>query len=149
MLSASRPSGVRRMNSASSVCIVRYTFRMRTFPWLLILGVVIAAAYALVRWRRQWAERQKAGEERFVTFIAQTKPAVPAPSAPAAPLPQPDPHERLLLEAAGKAGRAGGRGLSIPLYSKPLSRHPHTPFAPQAPAAGEEQKKKLAKAQRP
>src|SRR5258708_10477664 len=106
MLSASRPSGVSRMKSASSVCIARYTFRMRTISWLLILGVVIAAAYALVRWRRQWAERQKSAGERFVTFIAQTKPAVPAPMAPAAPLPQPDPHERLLLEASRKSGES-------------------------------------------
>src|SRR5260221_5917987 len=130
MLSASRPSGVSRMKSASSVCIARYTFRMRTLAWLLILGVVIAAAYALVRWRRQWAERQKAAEERFVTFIAQTKPAVPAPSAPAAPLPQPDPHERLLLEAAGKAGEAGEAAPSIPPYSKLPSPHSPNPLAP-------------------
>src|SRR5258707_3991419 len=101
MLSASRPSGVSRMKSASSVCIARYTFRMRTLAWLLILGVVIAAAYAFVRCRRQWAERQKAAEQRFATIIAQTKPAVPAPSSPAAALPQPDPRERLLLEAVG------------------------------------------------
>jgi hypothetical protein len=119
---------------------------MRALAWLLILGVVIAAVYALVRWRRQWAERQKAAEERFVTFIAQTKPAVPAPSAPAAALPQPDPHERLLLEAAGKAGEAGEAALSIQLYAKLLSRYPHTRFATQARAAVEDQKKKLAKA---
>src|SRR5258706_13372567 len=127
MLSASRPSGVSRMKSASSVCIARYTFRMRTLAWLLILGVVIAAVYALVRWRRQWAERQKAAEERFVTFIAQTKPAVPAPSAPAAPLPQPDPHERLLLEAAGKAGEAADTGRSIPPFAKVRCRCSRTP----------------------
>src|SRR5258706_4396834 len=127
MLSASRPSGVSRMKSASSVCIARYTFRMRTLAWLLILGVVIAAVYALVRWRRQWAERQKAAEERFVTFIAQTKPAAPAPSAPAAPLPQPDPHERLLLEAAGKAGEAGGTGPFVQLYAQRLARQSATP----------------------
>src|SRR5260221_7798732 len=102
MLSASRPSGVSRMKSASSVCIARYTFRMRTLAWLLILGVVIAAAYALVRWRRQWPERQKAAEERFVTFIAQTKPALPPPSPPPAPRPPPDPHGRPLLQAAAQ-----------------------------------------------
>jgi hypothetical protein len=119
---------------------------MSMLAWLLILGVVVAAGYAFVRWRRRWAERQKAAEERFVTFIAQAKPAAPAPIATAALVAQPDPHERLLLEAAGKAGEAGEAALSIQLYAKLLSRYPQTRFAAQARASVDEQKKKLAKA---
>ena len=118
---------------------------MRTLAWLLILGVIIAAVYSFVRWRRNWAERQKAAEERFVTFIAQAKPVV----APAAPRAQPvaaQPQERLLLDAAGKAAEAGEPALAIQLYAKLLSRYPQTRFAAQARAAVEEQKKKLAKA---
>jgi len=117
---------------------------MRALAWLLILGVIIAGVYGFARWRRQWAERKKAAEERFVSFMAQAKPV-----APVAPVPQaiaPDPRERLLLEAAGKAGEAGEPALSIQLYAKLLSRYPQSVFAAQARAAVDEQKKKLAKA---
>ena len=54
--------------------------------------------------------------------------------------------ERLLLEAASKAGEAGEPALSIQLYAKLLSRYPQTTFSSQARAAVVEQKKKLTKA---
>ena len=119
---------------------------MRALAWLLILGVIIAGVYAFARWRRQWAGRKKAAEERFVSFMAQAKPAAPAPAAPLPQATAPDPRERLLLEAAGKAGEAGEPALSIQLYAKLLSRYPQSVFAAQARAAVDEQKKKLAKA---
>ena len=115
--------------------------------WVALAGVIVAVAYFVARWRRQWAEREKAVEARMASFIAQSKPATPplspAPAAlPAAAAPQ----ERLLLEAAHKAGEAGEAALSIQLYAKLLSRYPQTTFAAQARAAVAEQKKKLAKA---
>ena len=117
---------------------------MRALAWLLILGVIIAGGYAFARWRRQWAECKKAAEERFVSFMAQAKPVVPAAPAPQALAP--DPRERLLLEAANKAAEAGEPALSIQLYAKLLSRFPQSAFAAQARAAVDQQKKKLAKA---
>jgi hypothetical protein len=69
--------------------------------------------------------------------------AVP-PRAAAAVQPGIAPQERLLLDAAAKAGEAGEPVLSIQLYAKLLSRYPQTQFAGQARAAVEAQKKKLA-----
>jgi hypothetical protein len=118
---------------------------MKALVWFAALGVLIALGYAIVRWRRQWAERQKVAEERFAVFIAQAKPMAPplaAAPAPAAAAPQ----ERLLLEAASKAAEAGEPALSIQLYAKLLSRYPQTGLAAQARAAVEMQKKKLTKA---
>ena len=99
-------------------------------------------AWGLARWRRQWTERQQAAEARMASFIAQAKPSI-STVAPAAPPPV-GPQERLLLDAATKAGEAGEPALSIQLYAKLLSRYPQTPFAAQARAAVEAQKKKLA-----
>jgi len=118
---------------------------MKALVWFAAIGVVIALGYAIARWRRQWAERQKAAEERFASFIAQSKPAAPPLSAAPAPV-LVAPQERLLLEAASKAGEAGEAALSIQLYAKLLSRYPQSTFAAQARAAVAEQKKKLAKA---
>ena len=118
---------------------------MKALVWFAALGVIIALGYGIARWRRQWTERQKAAEGRFAIFIAQAKPVAPpltAAAAPAAVTPQ----ERLLLDAANKAGEAGEPALSIQLYAKLLSRYPQTGFAAQARAAVAEQKKKLAKA---
>src|SRR3954468_3559875 len=73
--SASRPSGVSRMKSASSVCIARYTFRMKMALWFVMFVAVGGLAYGLARWRRQWRERQDAEEARLASFIAQVAPA--------------------------------------------------------------------------
>jgi hypothetical protein len=119
---------------------------MKALSWFFLIGTVAGIAYFIARWRRQWEDRQRASEARFASFIAQATPAaaMPTPGAPAAPLPARE--ERLLLEAAGKAGEAGEPVLSIQLYARLLSRYPATPFAAQARAAVAEQKKKLAKA---
>jgi hypothetical protein len=127
---------------------------MKAFAWLLAIAAIGGVVYSIRRWRRQWAEREKASEQRFASFMAEVKPAtvpplapvfaaargVPPTAAPAAP------QERLLLEAAGKAGEAGEPVLAIQLYAKLLSRYPQTNFAAQARAAVVEQKKKLPKA---
>ena len=85
----------------------------------------------------------------MASFVEQTRPVTPS-AAPAPPPPAPDSQalaqQRLLLDAAAKAGEAGEVVLSIQLYAKLLSRYPQTLFAAQARAAVAEHKKKLAKA---
>jgi hypothetical protein len=115
--------------------------------WVVGLGIFIAVVWLVMRVRRQWRERQEAADARLASFIAQSSPAAAAVVTPvvAAPGPAPmAPQERLLLDAAGKAGEAGEPALSIQLYAKLLSRFPKTQFAVQARAAVEVQKKKLA-----
>ena len=122
---------------------------MKAITWLLVLGILAGFAYWIWRLRERWQERSRASEERFTAFMAQVKPAVAAPvatSLPAAPPPA-DPglaQQRLLLEAAAKAGEAGEPALSIQLYARLLARYPNCTFAQQARAAVEAQKKKLA-----
>jgi Na+-transporting methylmalonyl-CoA/oxaloacetate decarboxylase gamma subunit len=147
--SASRPSRVSRMKSASSVCIARYTFRMKGIVWFVLLAILAATVWLIGRARRQWRQRQEASEARLASFIAQTSPLAPAAAPPAPKVATVAasavaPQERLLLDAAAKAGEAGEPVLSIQLYAKLLSRYPQTPFASQARAAVEVQKKKLA-----
>lgn len=120
---------------------------MKGFAWFLVVGLVGAFVYFFMRWREKWIDRQRSSEVRFATFIAEVRPSAPAAPAPAAP-PLPataDPKERLLLDAAAKAGEAGEPVLCIQLYAKLLSRYPQTRFASQARAAVELQKKKLAR----
>jgi hypothetical protein len=126
------------MKSASSVCIGRYTSRVKALAWLIFIASIGVVAYGLARWRKRWEEQQRMAEARISEFMAQVRPTAIAPSAAAAP------QERLLLEAAGKAGEAGEPALAIQLYARLLSRFPQTAFAAQARAAVAEQKKKLA-----
>jgi len=90
----------------------------------------------------------------MMTLMTQVRPATapllapaPAPAAAAAPPAVEAPQERLLFDAAHKAGEAGEPALAIQLYAKLLSRFPKTIFTARARAAVEEQKKKLAKPQ--
>ena len=139
------------MNAASSVCMARYTFRMKGLLWLVVFAAFGGVVWMLARWRRQYVERQQAAEARLAGFIAQAAPtmvAAPALTAAAPPL-APAPQERLLLDAAAKAGEAGEPVLSIQLYAKLLSRYPQTQFATQVRAAVEAQKKKLAQPRAP
>jgi hypothetical protein len=137
------------MNSASWVCIGGYTFRMKLAAWLLLLGIIGAAAYTFWKWRNRWIARERASEERFASFIAQARPAQPA--AAAAPSAEPPParaasaQEKLLFEAAAKASEAGEPALSIQLYARMLARYPGSAFGALARAAVEAQKQKLAK----
>src|SRR5882762_2470732 len=102
------------MKPASSVCIGRYTFRVKALGWFIFIVSLAVVAYALVRWRKRWQEHQRIAQARFAQFMAQA---------------------RLLLEAAGKAGEAGEPALAIQLYARLLSRFPQTAFAAQARAA--------------
>ena len=54
--------------------------------------------------------------------------------------------QRLLFDAAAKAGEAGEPVLSIQLYARLLARYPESTFASRARAAVEMQKKNLTKA---
>lgn len=129
---------------------------MKVFAWLIMVGAISGLVYSIMRWRRTLEEREKASEQRFATFMAQVRPAGAPPlaaalvatggAAPVAPIVPMAPQERLLLEAAGKAGEAGEPVLAIQLYAKLLSRYPQTTLAAQARAAVAEQKKKLPKA---
>jgi hypothetical protein len=110
---------------------------------MIFMASIAAFAYTLVRWRQRWAEREKASDARFAQLLATARP-VSAPPAMAGAAP-PAREERLLLDAAGKAGEAGEPALAIQLYAKLLSRFPQTTFAAQARSAVAEQKKRLAK----
>src|SRR3954468_7060125 len=152
MASASRPSGVPRMKSASSVCIGGgYTFRMKVVIWLALLGIVAGFGYAFWLVMRKHAERKRAAEERLAAFIAQTvKPAAPKLSAVPASVPTARAvvdlvPQKLLLEAASKAGEAGEPTLSLQLYARLIARYPDGPFSAQALAAVEALKSKLAR----
>ena len=119
---------------------------MKGLLWLVVFAALAGIVWLFARWRRQWAERKEAAEARLASFIAQSAP--PAVSAPVtSALPTPAREERLLLDAAAKAGEAAEPALSIQLYARLLSRYPQTQFASQARAAVEVQKKKLGHAQ--
>jgi hypothetical protein len=138
------------MKSASWVCIGGYTFCMKLLLWMLVLAAIGVIGYVLWSWRRNWLERQRAAEERFASFIVQAKPPAPPMETPQ-PIPRDAtlPQQKLLLEAAAKAGEAGEPALAIQLYARLLARYPDSAFAPQARAAIEVQKQahkqKLAK----
>src|SRR5262245_10736771 len=161
MPSASLPSTLSRMNSARLVC-TGYTFCMKGMVWFIVLAAVAGIVYGLYRMRAKWEERNRASEERFASFMKQALPAgalagsatPAAPGTAAAPAVPPMIAEakassevaiqRMLLEAASKAGEAGEPALSIQLYAKLLARYPACTFVQQARAAVETQKKKLA-----
>ena len=110
-----------------------------------MIAALAGLVWAVARWRRRWIERQQAAEARLASFIAQAAPAASTGAIAVPPAAPPvAPQERLLLDAAAKAGEAGEPVLSIQLYAKLLARYPQTPFAAQARAAVEAQKKKLA-----
>lgn len=118
---------------------------MKGLLWLVVFAAIAGVVWLVARWRKQWVERQQAAEARLTSFIAQAAPRPPTPvlaTAPAAP--PPSPQERLLLDAAAKAGEAGEPALSIQLYARLISRYPQSSLASQARAAVEAQKKKLA-----
>jgi hypothetical protein len=125
--------------------------------WVLLAASALAIGWLIWRTRRQWEARKRAEEERFATFMAGTSAAAkpgaaapaPLPAAPAAPLPQAAdglPQQRMLFEAAHKAGEAGEPALGIQLYGRLLARYPATAFAHQARADVAALKKKLVKA---
>jgi hypothetical protein len=143
------------MKSASWVCIGgRYTFRMQMVIWLGLLGVAAGFGYAFWLLARKHAERKQAAEARLAAFMSQMRPAAPKLDAAPASTPAPEataapaPHlgmQKLLFEAAFKAGEAGEPALSIQLYARLIARYPDGAFVAQARAAAEREKTRLAR----
>lgn len=117
---------------------------MKQFVVVIMLGAFAGLLFFVWLRYRAWAERQRASDERFAGFIEQVR----APAAPVAAPAPPDPtlaQQKLLLEAASKAGEAGEAVLSIQLYARLIARYPQGALSAQARTAVEAQKKKLAK----
>jgi hypothetical protein len=129
---------------------------MKGLFWLVAFGFVLTAAGIVWYVLRKFRERQLAEEARMASFLAATagnagKPrlveALPTPLPEAvAPAGNDLVQQKLLFEAAHKAGEAGEAALAIQLYARLLARYPASTFVPQARAAVETQKKKLVKA---
>jgi hypothetical protein len=132
---------------------------MRGVFWLAVLGSLLAAGGTVWYVLRKWKERQRAEEERLAAFMAATAGKSKMVEAAAVPAPMPAPadaiapvagdglaQQKLLFEAAHKAGAAGEAALAIQLYARLLARYPASAFAGQARAAVDAEKKKLAKA---
>ena len=111
---------------------------MQTLAWLVLMAVAAMIAFSVWLMRKRWLARSRAAEDRMASFAAQTRPAPAKNEA----LPQ----QKLLFEAAAKAAEAGEPALSIQLYARLVARYPDSGFTPEARAAVEAQKKKLAKA---
>jgi len=126
---------------------------MKGLFWLVVFGFVLTAAGIVWYVLRKFKERQLAEEARMASFLAATAgktrlvEALPAPAPEAvAPAGNDLAQQKLLFEAAHKAGEADEAALAIQLYARLLVRYPASAFAPQARAAVEAQKKKLVKA---
>jgi hypothetical protein len=133
--------------------------------WLAVFGFLATACGIVWYAVRKHKERQAAEEARLADFLAATTgkarmvealpAAAPAAAPPAAPMPAMPAastpanglaQQKLLFEAAHKAGEAGEPALAIQLYARLLARYPECGFVAQARAAAEIQKKKLGKA---
>lgn len=142
---------------------------MESLIWILVL--VLSAMFGWLIWHnlRKLRERQRAEEARFAKFMADGA-GVSPPTAPAASLSQraaavvaaeaprargpagpPAPTEdglglqKLLFDAAHKAGEAGEPALAIQLYARLLARYPETGFAQAARSAVQQQKTRLSR----
>jgi hypothetical protein len=118
---------------------------VKLISWLVFIILAAMFGFAVWHFRRQAAERERAAAERLANFMAQSLPAAQPAVQPTAPATEADGSQKLLMEAASKAGQAGEAALSIQLYARLLARYPDTSFAGLARAAVEEQKKKLAR----
>jgi hypothetical protein len=127
----------------------------------LVVLILIATIIALV-WliRRRAGDRERAEAARAAAFVSNLgsapRAAEAAPAVAAEPRPAPVPVaaapasdialQKMLFEAAHKAGEAGEPALAIQLYARLLARFPSTSFAEPARAAAAALKKKLVKA---
>jgi len=128
---------------------------MKTLFWAAVFGFILCAIGVVWYVLRKFREREIAEAARAASFLAATAgktrmvEALPvAEPVPAAVAPAGDglAQQKLLFEAAHKAGDAGEPALAIQLYARLLARYPATAFAAQAQAAVDAQKRKLAKA---
>ena len=110
---------------------------MKAMFWLAVLVSAAVAAFLLRYLLRKHAERERASEARAAQFFAQVAGGKP-PATPAAPVPSSLETQKLLFEAARKAGEAGEPELARQLYGRLLARFPDSNFAS---AVAEAQKK--------
>ena len=111
---------------------------------MLAFATIGAFVYWLRGWRLRRAERQRASEDRLAALMAHAMASVQPKAAT-----RPDAivaKQRLIFDAACKAGEAGEPVLAIQLYARLLARFPECGFADQARRAIEEQKRLIAKA---
>lgn len=107
----------------------------------LLIAALAGLAFWYWSWRRRWEERQRQAEERLAHVMVEAMSArAKPPGDPVAAAQQ-----RLLFEAATKAGEAGEAVLAIQLYARLIARYPESELGAQARAAVEAQKKKLVK----
>jgi hypothetical protein len=127
---------------------------MTTLFWLATIGSAAIVVFVLRTLLRRHADRERAAEARAAEFLVQMGAAPRAAAAPSpAPMPMPAPvlgpkpldTQKLLFDAAHKAGAAGEPALAIQLYARLLARFPDSGFAAEARAAADLQKKKLVK----
>ena len=133
---------------------------MMNMLWLLLFATAVAFAWFIRRALRNWRERQRAEEARFASFMSKAagtaEPPAAAGTAPpaanaapafaAAAAPGNDlARQKLLFDAAHKAGEAGEPVLAIQLYARLLSRYPATSVAEPARAAVAALQKKVVK----
>ena len=111
----------------------------QVFAFLLIAAGAGLAFWMWVAYRR-FAERSRGAGERFAS--AMTQAMVPPKAKPAEDLAGVA-QQKLLYDAAAKAGEAGEAVISIQLYARLLARYPDSTLGVQARAAVEAQKKKL------
>ena len=128
---------------------------MKAALWVLIIASFATVAWTLRLTFIKLRERKRTEEARAAAFLAQMAGAtarkdppgaIPAPAnaAPAAPA-NDTATQKLLFDAAHKAGEAGEPALAIQLYARLLARYPATGFAEPARAAAAALKKKLVK----
>lgn len=125
--------------------------------WLAALGFAAAIVWLVWFTRRKAEERRLAEAARAAAFLSDLGPAAKSGQAPAVAHPAPAAVapaaapigdialQKLLFEAAHKAGEAGEPALAIQLYARLLARYPATGFAEPARAAAAALKRKLVK----
>jgi hypothetical protein len=124
---------------------------MKQALWFIVVALGAGGLGWLWHGHRKWSERLRAEEHRMASFMADAvksadRNGAPAPAvAPALPASAPAPQEKLLFEAAARAGEAGEPALAIQLYARLIARYPDSALAGQARAGVEAQKRKLAK----
>ena len=111
----------------------------------VFIFLLAGAAFGLALWLwsayRRFVERSRGAEERFASAMtgAVLTQTVKPPAEDLVSVAQ----QKLLYDAASKAGEAGEAVLSIQLYARLLARYPDSQLGVQARAAVEAQKKKL------
>jgi hypothetical protein len=121
--------------------------------WLVV--AVFAATLVGMVWyiRRKAEERSLAEEARVAAFVSSLGATVPSSAPRPAPALSQTPSlptsdialQKMLFDAAHKAGEAGEPALAIQLYARLLSRFPTTSFADPARAAVAALNKKVVK----